>query len=257
MLTKELSRENQLTALPLYDAHCHLDMLDGTGLIYPNVVAMITNSTSFASNMNNLGLADGRRIFANLGIDPEYAKTIGTDELDFVTDFIRQNRSSITGIGEIGLDKPDNGDTYAMQKKVFERMLDLSIELHKPVSIHSRNAINEVLEILGEKKHTMAHIHFFEGGPEHARTIQSMGYMISVPPFESSKRRRAIKDIPIDNIMVESDSPAAGATPNDVIASLRIVAESKGISIERAAEATANNTKRFFMLNARNHMIRY
>ena len=70
-LTKELNVNNQITMLPLYDAHCHLDMLKGTGPIYPNVAAMITNSTSFASNMNNLRLADGRRIFANLGIDPD------------------------------------------------------------------------------------------------------------------------------------------------------------------------------------------
>ncbi len=256
-LTKELNRDNQITLLPLYDAHCHLDMLGNLDVVQHNVAAMITNSTSFASNMNNLKLVDGKRIFANLGIDPEFAKVIKADELNFICDFIRENRNSITGIGEIGLDRPDGEDSYKMQKRVFERMLDLSIELHKPVSIHSRNAINDVFEILNEKKHQKAHIHFFEGGPEHSRIIQSMGYMVSIPPISSTKRRQAIREIPIDNIMVESDSPAVGATPNDVIISLQIVAESKGISIERAAEAIANNTKRFFMLNAHNNIMRY
>lgn len=260
MATKEINRDTQITAIPLYDAHCHLDMLSRDTIgdaVRSNVLAMVTNGTSFAANMENMKLVDERNVFVNLGIDPEFAKAIKDDELEFMLRFIADNRDRIVGIGEIGLDKTGDDDNYGRQKLVFGRMLDLSVELNKPVSIHSRNAIGDVLEMLSQRNNVKAHIHFFEGGPEHARTIEKMGYMVSVPPVENARRRKAIREIPIDNIMVESDAPAAAKSPKEVITALRIVAETKGISIERAAEAVASNTKRFFMLNARNHMMRY
>ena len=80
--------------------------------------------------------------------------------------------------------------------------------------------------------------------------------MISVPPGQSARRRKAIKALPLELIMVESDAPAAGSTPRDVERSIGIVAEAKGLSFERAAEATSLNTKKFFNIHSGANMMR-
>ncbi|MDE1833059.1 MAG: TatD family hydrolase, partial [Candidatus Micrarchaeota archaeon] len=158
------------------------------------------------------------------------------------------NPSKICAIGEIGLDYAYAKDKKGVerQKVVFGKFLDLALELDKPVTIHSREAMEDVLTMLEEKGVRRAHMHFFEGGPIEAKRIEKLGYMVSVPPFESSRRNKAISAIAIDNIMAESDSPAAGASPLDVGKSVAIVAKAKGISFERAAEQLTANTKRYF-----------
>jgi Tat protein secretion system quality control protein TatD with DNase activity len=70
--------------------------------------------------------------------------------------------------------------------------------------------------------------------------------MISIPPLESARRRKVIKEVSIDNIMVESDAPAAAKSPADVRKAVEMIAEEKRITFEQAAHAVVANTKRFF-----------
>ncbi len=252
MQTKEITQETkQRQIMEMADAHCHLDLMDAgielsKWLAY-GVRTIITNGVDTKSNIRSAELADNRNIFAMLGMDPEHAN-VTDEELEFNIKMIRHNHSKIAGIGEIGLDFGTIKEkvTVARQKVVFERFLDLAKELRLPVSIHSRNAISEVLQILEEKGMEYVHIHFFEGNAQQARAVEKKGYMISVPPIHSSKRNGVIKEIAIDNIMPESDAPIVGASPIDVYKSIEIVAEAKRIDVKKAAELLTRNTKRFF-----------
>ncbi|HVC58420.1 MAG TPA: TatD family hydrolase [Candidatus Acidoferrales bacterium] len=261
MLTSHLvkERERTFTFTELADAHCHLDLISDRELINAavrgGVRTIVTDGVDTKSNALCAQMVDGKNIYAAMGIDPEHSG-IDDEELDFNIKMIKANPAKICAIGEIGLDYAKGRVNVGIerQKKVFGAFLDLAVELDKPVTIHSREAMEDVLAMLEERGVKGAHMHFFEGGPTEAKIVEKLGYMISVPPFESSRRNKAIEAIAIDNIMAESDSPAAGATPLDVGKSVGIVAKAKGISFERAAEQLTANTKRFFNVGIKSMM---
>ncbi len=250
MATREILKQDlhQKTATELADAHCHLDLLSAAEIgaaINASIKTMITNGVDIKSNMAAMRLADGKNVFAMLGIDPEHAVLVKPDELEAVVGLIKGSFGpGIVGIGEIGLD--GKAGNMEWQKTVFKRLLDLALELNVPVSIHSREALDEVLTILEEKGVKRAHIHFFEGNIMQAKRVERLGYMMSFPPLESGRRRKVIKEVSIDNIMVESDAPAAVKSPSDVGKAVEIIAEEKRITFEQAASAMVANTKRFF-----------
>jgi TatD DNase family protein len=258
--TLEIERDTQeRTNVELADAHCHLDMVDANAIASSKaygVSVMITNGGSMKANMETLRIADGKHVFAAIGMGPEEAVNAGEEEVEFSLGLVRKNKGRIVGVGEVGLDYKiaDSFERVALQKTVLERFIDIAAELGIPISIHSRNAMDDLLKLLEEKKAEKVHLHFFEGDVAQAKTAASRGYFISVPPIESSKRNRAIKEIPIEQLMAESDSPAAGALPKDVEKSVMIIAKAKGIDYARAAEITTANTKRFFNIGRQNLM---
>jgi TatD DNase family protein len=259
-LLKEETVDKQVTEMA--DAHCHLDLIKDDKVIKDAIAngvrTMITNGVDTKSNMRSLEMADGKNIFAMLGIDPQNA-SITDEELDFNIKNIKQNSTRITGIGEIGLDYGRVKETVhvASQKKVFEQMLDLAKHLHMPVSIHSRDALEDILQILHDKSMDRVHIHFFEGNVQQAKEVEKRGYMISVPPIESSKRSKVIKEIAIDNIMAESDAPGVGLSPRDVYRSIGMISLIKKIEFNKAADLLTANTKRFFKIKAKGTLMRF
>lgn len=263
MKTRQIVKEEVTTKqiTEMADAHCHLDLMENGNAVKEAIAAgvrtIITNGVDTKSNMKSLELADNRHVFAMLGIDPEHSN-VTDEELEFNIKNIRHNAARITGIGEIGLDygKVKETVTVERQKHVFEALLDLAKQLKMPVSIHSREALEDVLHILHDKGVEMAHIHFFEGNVQQAKEIEKRGYMISVPPIQSSRRGKVIKEIAIDNIMAESDAPAVGLSPRDVERSIRIVADIKKIDFNKAADLLTANTKRFFRIHAKGAFMR-
>jgi TatD DNase family protein len=243
------------------DAHCHLDAIKDQSLIQDaiahGIMTMVSNGVSFPTNKRTLEISDGKHIFPALGMDPQNAVQTPDDDLDSEIEnnikLIRDNRSRVVSIGEIGLDYLHAKDfnLVAKQRTVFERFIDLATELKLPVSVHSRDSLDDVMETLKAKDAQKVHLHFFEGNVQQAKEAERLGYMISIPPITSSKRSRIMKEVSIDNLMVESDSPAVGPTPKSVELSVHMIAEAKMISVERAAEVLTMNTKRFFKINVR------
>jgi TatD DNase family protein len=251
---KQVGIETQTKlAVELADAHCHADMLGSDAIkdaVAFGVRTIITNGIDTKSNFKSIEISDGKNVFPALGISPDKAVVLPDNELEFNINMIRANAGSIVSIGEIGLDSKVAGGELglARQKVVFEKFVDLALELGLPVSVHSRGAIKEVIDILEGKGMKRVHLHYFEGGEDEARRIAKLGWVISVPPVESSKRARAIKEMPLGQIMAESDAPAIGDNPKSVEKSVRTIAALKGIDFARAAEITRENTRTFFNL---------
>ncbi|ASI14117.1 TatD family deoxyribonuclease [Candidatus Mancarchaeum acidiphilum] len=241
----------EIRVFNIIDAHCHLDQLKqediNDSLMY--IAGMVTNGVDMPSNIRNLELADNKHIFACLGIHPEFAASLKKYEVDYVIDFIKRHSKSIKGIGEIGLDYKFASQikgSKPKQRSLFLRMLTLANKLDLPVTVHSREAMDEVLYMLHKKKVKKAHIHFFEGTVEQAMKAVEYGYMISIPPLPSSKRNAVIKAVPMKNLMAETDSPTAGSLPKDVIYSIELIAKAKGMGLEETAKELTINTRRFF-----------
>lgn len=240
----------------LADAHSHLDLLDGDKLLKESISrgvgTIITCGVDYRTSVKALALSDYSVIFPEVGLDPENALLDGND-IGLVCELARKNAKRIVGIGEIGLDfkKAVSDAEIGRQKEAFRRMIELGIELDKPLTVHSRNSMDEVLHMLEESGAKRVQLHYFEGNIDDARRAEELGYYISVPPLESRKRATAIKDFPIRLLMAETDTPVVGKAPYDVALSVEMIAGSKGIDYAKAAEILTANTKRFFGISAK------
>lgn len=270
MPTKQVMKERDRTIrkAELADAHCHLDLFGDLAPVRESisngVLTIITDGVDTKSNMKALQICDNVNIFAALGIDPEHVLKLQSNELEFNTGLIRQNAARIVAVGEIGLDyllaKTDR--ERELQMKVFGSLLALAKELDLPVSVHAREALGDVLSMIKESGVTKVHLHFFSGTEKQAEEAAKLGYMISIPPLSSATRRKAIKKVPLQQLMAETDCPIVGKTPNDAEKSVHIIAETKGIAYEDACRQIAENTKRFFNTHgkvnkSRSPLIRY
>ena len=247
--------KEQASRILLADVHCHLDIFEDIRIlrhaIDNGIDVIIGNGIDTSSNMKAIGLSDNRNIFAMMGIDPENAIVIGDDELEFNIGLIKENKNRIVGIGEIGLDNKiaTTLEQKERQQYVFGRMLDTAISLKLPISVHARAAFDDVMQMLESRKMPSVHMHFFDGDEVQAKIVADHGYYISIPPVETSKRKRAIAQMPMNLIMSETDAPVVGKTPLDVAKSVDMIAKVKGIQYNDAALVTLENAHRFFNIN--------
>lgn len=259
MPTRQILKEQDrlVTKVELADAHCHLDIFEDMSAVRESigrgVLTIITDGVDTRSNARSLEIADNENIFAALGIDPEHVPGLEDGELDFNADMIRRNRERIVAVGEIGLDfmLARTGRERDAQRAVFGRMLDLANELDLPVSVHAREAMDEVIATLRRKRVRRAHLHFFSGTERQAEQAAGLGYMVSIPPLQSASRRKAIAKVPLQLLMTETDCPIVGKTPYDVERAVRLIAETKGIGYGEAAGALAGNARRFFSIDGK------
>jgi TatD DNase family protein len=240
--------EKQKLDVGYADAHCHLNLFAEPMKIIEksleNGVELIV--TAGGSRKDNIEIQSivGKNVFGVVGIDPEHIEDHeGIQELK---GFVEGNKN-IIGIGEIGLDikAAKSEEHYEKEKELFEKQLEIAEELDVPIVIHSRGALDDVLEMLKDFK-LRAMFHFFEGDENDVEKIKN--YIISIPPVETSKRRRALQRIGLESIVLETDSPIVGKDPIDVKKSASIVAKVKGLSIEEVASATNENLRKFFYI---------
>lgn len=165
-------------------------------------------------------------------------------------------------VGEIGLDyywpEPDK----ELQKEWFVKQLVLAKETCLPVIIHSREAAKDTLDIL-KSEHagsTSGVIHCYSYSKESAREFLNLGYSFGIGgviTFPNAKKlREAVEYIPLDKILVETDSPYLAPVPNrgkrncslNIPYILKEIADIKGISVEEAEAVTLENAKRLFCI---------
>ncbi|MCI0504084.1 TatD family hydrolase [Candidatus Micrarchaeota archaeon] len=236
----------------LIDSHTHLyDMKKGYALppdIYPVVVGY-----SHGSNRKAVETARAGGYPFVLGIAPQTTIKEGTERLDEWVEFIRASRPN--AIGEVGLDYKwaQTMEQVEGEKRVFARMVSLAREMDLPLVIHSRDnpndnglpkdAVEDILGMVGGMRFLM---HFYSGTEEQAQRVVGMGGYISMAHMRSKERRKVINTVPLDRLLIESDSPYIGRTPESVREAAAYIAEVKGLETGQVADATAQNAMRFF-----------
>lgn len=198
-------------------------------------------------------------IYAAVGIHPENIETGWESELEEIKT-LAQSESKTRAIGEIGLDyhweKEERG--RAVQQVVFRRQMELARELGLPVIVHDREAHGDCLEITRRFPEVKGVYHCFAGSVEMARELVNLGYFISftgVITFKNARKAiEVIKDIPLEHLMIETDSPYMAPEPyrgrrNSSLYVRRIaekIAEIKGLTLSEVEHATTENGKRLF-----------
>lgn len=155
-------------------------------------------------------------IYGALGIHP--SETAELDETAFSWLKEQCAHSKCVAVGEIGLDYHWQEPEREIQKKWFVRQLEMAEELKKPVVIHSRDAAEDTVDILkGHKGQSGGVIHCFSYTKETAKTFLDMGFYIGiggVVTFKNAKKiKEAVEYIPLDRIVVETDSPYLAPEP--------------------------------------------
>lgn len=148
-----------------------------------------------------------QHIKQSAGIHPWFVDTIDISQnLNILENLIREQQ--ICAVGEIGLDKACKSD-FKHQKAILRLQLSIASQNKLPVIIHCVKAYNEVVEILVEQKHTTPVIfHGFNSSMEMALQLINKGYYLSFGPEilnNKSKRRTIIKNMPINQLFLETD----------------------------------------------------
>ncbi len=238
-------------AVAFSDAHCHLDLFDDAEkVIYDSrmrgVGIIITAGSNASSNVRMLELAK-EGVYGVVGISPDFSGS-NYEQIAELMDLVKMNKN-IIGIGEIGLDETIL-EAVGMERQVdaFTKQIAVAKELGFPVVVHARKAIGKVMEILEKEEVERAVFHFFEGDEEMAKRAERRGYIISMPPGESGRRKRVIKSIELSSIVAETDSPAVGKTPADVVDVVNYIATIKGLSLDETAERITKTIKEYFYI---------
>ena len=196
-------------------------------------------------------------VYATIGFHPDQAsKYTDTDLLKLRELCLKYKK--IVGIGEISLDYHYGKENRDEQIILFKKQLDLASELNLPVVIHSRDATKDTVDIL--KNYSLnGVIHCFSGSLEIAKEYIKMGFLLGiggVVTFKNSKLPLVVKEIPLESIVLETDSPYLTPTPyrGSVNSSKYIpiiaekIAEIKEISTSEVASVTTNNALKLFDL---------
>ena len=171
-------------------------------------------------------------------------------------------REDCVCLGEIGLDYYYDFSPREVQREVFERQLDLALELNLPVQLHIRDAHGEATERLVARHRAgllpRGVMHCYSGSWESAKTYLSMGLYVSlsgVVTFEKApKVWEVAKNLPADRLLVETDCPYMAPAPmrgkrNEpafLVHTLKRVAELRGTEPEKLAEQIEENLKTLF-----------
>lgn len=194
-------------------------------------------------------------VFCTTGIHPEYIKDIkGKD--DFL-ERVKRNRSKISGIGEIGLDYfwVKESKWQEKQRELFRDMLDFAKEIEKPVVIHSRDAFRDSLDILEEKSPEKVDLHMF-GKHKYLDRIMKNNWSVSFNAIvlKSKEHKKLARDLPLENIMLETDAPWIAPDPsqrNDPITIIKVaekIAKIKKIDFDEVWNKCGMNAIKFFDL---------
>lgn len=196
-------------------------------------------------------------VYATIGFHPDQAsKYTDTDLLKLRELCLKYKK--IVGIGEIGLDYHYGKENRDEQIILFKKQLDLASELNLPVIIHSRDATKDTVDILKDYS-LKGVIHCFSGSLEIAKEYIKMGFLLGiggVVTFKNSKLPLVVREIPLESIVLETDSPYLTPTPyrGSVNSSKYIpiiaekIAEIKKISTSEVASVTTNNALKLFDL---------
>ena len=242
------------------DAHAHLVELKDLDAIVnraakAGVIAIVSMGVSLRSNIKTLQIAKEYRnhpvkILPALGLHPW-----GLDKKDIEPTIahILENIQKSAGIGEIGLDywRKDGSIIEPSKKEIqhlaFKKTIKLAKEFDKPISVHSRGAWEDCFNIIVEQKIKKAIFHWFSGPIELVKKITAHNFYISTTPAlkYSKEHRSAILNTPLENLLLETDSPVKygdlKSEPKDVLIPLKEVSKLKNVKIDEVAEKTTRN----------------
>lgn len=256
----------------LIDSHCHLDYLERDGRDLAEIVAtaqragverLVTICTKVTEFERVRAIAERfEPVTCSVGIHPHEAGAEPETSTEQLVDWAQHPK--VVGIGETGLDYFYEHSPRDAQQKSFRAHIRAARATGLPLIVHTRDADDDTLRVMDEEYRDGGPfpglIHCFSAGREVAEKAVAMGLYISISGIVTFKNaedlRETVKDVPLDRLLVETDSPFLAPIPNRgkrnepafTALTAAKVAEIKGISPDELARQTTDN---FFTLFAK------
>jgi len=241
----------------LVDSHCHLKDPQFDADRDAAVGRAAAAGVDYMMEIDAPELAERySAVYATIGVHPHEAAKATEETFARMRDLA--SHPKVLAVGEIGLDYHYDFSPRDVQQRVFARQLEMAAEFRKPIVIHTREAWDDTLSIVGQVA-GVPHggiMHCFTGDPAQARQALDMGFhlafggVITFPKAESV--REAARITPEDRLLVETDCPYLAPVPyrgkrNEpafVVETAKRLAEVRGASAEAIAEVTSRNFQR-------------
>lgn len=245
------------------DNHCHLpdDEAEAAAVVVAAKAAGVTRLVDVGTDLDrskaairNAGLFE--HVYATVGLHPHDAAS----GLDGIEDLLATGTA--VAVGECGLDYHYDHSPRAVQREAFAAQIAMAHRHELPLVIHSRLAWDDTLDIVrAESVPERTVFHCFTGGPVEARLCLDLGAVLSfsgIVTFKTADELRAAAELcPLDQMMIETDSPYLAPVPNrgkrnqpawvTVIGAK--IAELKNMSVREVAESTHRNAEEFYQLH--------
>ncbi|MFH0898391.1 MAG: TatD family hydrolase [bacterium] len=263
------------------DTHCHLNMMvekKPNELLcehhFPliqtvvdqaqqaEVSHIITIGTSVQEGQNSIQIAKRfKNVFATVGIHPCDGNDEWRDDIKKIKAFVMQKgQNKIVGVGEIGLDFYHKPYSRQRQEDIFKAQIELALEYDMAMSVHVRDAADEVLKVLEcyKKNSPKVVIHCFSQKQDFADIVVGWGFYIGIDGHitypKNDDLRLVIKSVALERLLLESDAPflppqqmrGKQNSPAYIPLFAQTIADLKGISLEQLATATTMNARKFF-----------
>ena len=208
----------------LTDTHCHLyydELYNNLSQVIQrannlDVTRFICVGTNIEDSKKCLSISeDNDNVFASAGVHPHDSKDVPESYIDDIYEIIQYD--SMIAIGEIGLDYFRNISAPETQKKIFREQMEIAQDLNYPVIIHNRDSDKDLIEILNDYPDVHGIAHCFSSNLEMANAFLEIGYYISFSgnlTFKNSHLPEVAKSIPLNRVLVETDSPYLSPEPH-------------------------------------------
>jgi len=261
----------------LVDTHCHVNIMvkekfdiplkDENFVLaekiadeaYKDGVGHILNAgTSITECINCIQLAQkNKNMYAAVGIHPCDITPSWNKDLKKVQEFIRSKKANkIVAIGECGLDLYHQKHNITQQKNLLKAQIELSLEHNMPLTIHMRQATDEMVSVLEQFKHEPLRgvMHCFSESKDFANYAIGLGFVLGIGGPITYPKNEQLRDvvlhIPLEKIVLETDSPFLPPQiirgkrnhPKYIAHIAQYLAELKNISLEFVAEQTTKTT---------------
>jgi len=248
----------------MIDTHCHL-LHKGLLEKYEQIIEQSKQSMTAIINCGYPGDAEKaieltkkykNFIYLTLGLHPIDVVKMTDQEIEKYIQFVREHKSEILAIGEIGLDYhwyPEQ-EKQPRLEKVFQQMIDLSKELDLPVILHTRKAEQKCFDIAVKNDLNDVVFHCYSGNLTLAKEIINQGYYISVGTnlLHSKNTVKIAKKYPLKQLLTETDSPFLSPYPgkNNVPQNVKFILEEmskfREVPIEEIDKVIEENCRRLF-----------
>jgi TatD DNase family protein len=252
------------------DTHAHIHDDDFAGDVddvierarAAGVEIIVTLGTDLESSRRALALAERSPVvLAAAGVHPHEAARASEADLEALEVLASHPRVAL--VGEIGLDFYRNHSPRDQQMRVMRRQLETAGRIGKPVALHTREAHDVMLALLGEYSRRtggeladarpLGVMHYFSGDAALAGRYIDLGFLISVHTSVTHRNAELLRDVarqvPLERLVIETDSPYGAPQahrgkrnePSYVIEAARAIAEVKGLDVGEVASATTRN----------------
>ena len=193
-------------------------------------------------------------IYATVGFHPHESNLAEKNYLKILESMAQDLK--VVAIGEIGLDYHYNHSEQKTQEKVFLEQLELAKSINLPAVVHSRNADEETIKIISKVPKSVGVVHCFASNLEQALKVIELDYYISFTGLITFAHELTdvIKNISLDNMLIESDSPYLSPIPfrgkrnepSNIVEIIKKISEIKNISLSDVENITSKNTLSLF-----------